>query len=202
MSLTYREKEITNVMRNINCHSHVCEMEPITQPYQRQRHDVMPHELFEILSWFFQLQTQHYSLLRPIAGLQQIVCLENGVMTSVWESFEHTRRIEIPHRSSAHYIESQRSKNTKVHGSVDLFHEAVLLRARADSVTQGHRTDESLHEKFTGERENNNVEGHKSEVFGSFPVVDYISVMLGVVGDEMMVGWESVGQKDGVMKRV
>lgn len=67
---------------------------------------------------------------------------------------------------------------------------------------QGHRTDESLHEEFAGERENNNVEGHKSEVFGPFAIVECISVVSGVVGDEMVVGWESVGQKDGVMKRI
>lgn len=67
---------------------------------------------------------------------------------------------------------------------------------------QGHRTDESLHEEFAGERENHNVEGHKSEVFGPFAIVSYISKVSGVVGDEMVVRWESVGQKDGVLNRI
>ncbi len=67
---------------------------------------------------------------------------------------------------------------------------------------QGHRTDESLHEELAGEGENNNVEGHKSEVFGPFSVVGDISIMSGVIWDEMMVGWEGVGQKDGMMQRI
>ena len=58
---------------------------------------------------------------------------------------------------------------------------------------QGHWTDESLHEEFAGEGENHNVEGHKSEVFGSFAVVGYVTAMAGVVGDVRMVGREGVG---------
>lgn len=58
---------------------------------------------------------------------------------------------------------------------------------------QGHWTDESLHEEFASEGENNNVEGHESEVFGPLSVVSCITVISGVVGDEMMVGRERVG---------
>ena len=58
---------------------------------------------------------------------------------------------------------------------------------------QGHRTDESLHEEFAGEGENDNVEGYKSKVFGSFAVVGYVTAMGGVVGDVRMVGREGVG---------
>lgn len=67
---------------------------------------------------------------------------------------------------------------------------------------QGHRTDKSLHEEFAGEGENDNVEGYESKVFGAFAVVGDIGVVLGVVGDETVVGWESVGQEDGVVERV
>lgn len=67
---------------------------------------------------------------------------------------------------------------------------------------QGHRTDKSLHEKLTRERQHDNVEGDESEVFGSFAVIGDIGVVLGMVGDEMVVRWESVGQENGIMKRV
>ena len=67
---------------------------------------------------------------------------------------------------------------------------------------QGHRTNESLHEEFAGERENYNVEGHESEVFGPFAIEGCISIVSGVVGDEMVVGRQSVGQKEGIVKRI
>ena len=67
---------------------------------------------------------------------------------------------------------------------------------------QGHRTYEPLHEELACEGENDNVEGHKSEVFEAFAVIGDFGVVLGMVGDEMVVGWESVGQEDGIVKRV
>lgn len=67
---------------------------------------------------------------------------------------------------------------------------------------QGHRTYKSLHEEFTCEGENDNVEGHKREVFGTFAVIGDIGVVLSMVGDEMVIGWESVGEENGIVKRV
>ena len=58
---------------------------------------------------------------------------------------------------------------------------------------QGHWTDESLHEELAGEGENDNVEGHKSKVFGSFAVVGYVTAIAGVVWDVRVVGREGVG---------
>ena len=120
----------------------------------------------------------------------------------MWKIFKHSRRIEIPDRSPTHHVKPQWSEDGKVHGSVDLFHEAVLLGAGTDAVIQGHGADESLHQEFAGKGEDNDIECHECEVFGSLAIVGHIMVKPGVVGDERVVGRERVGQEDCAVKRI
>lgn len=74
--VTYRQEEVRDVVRDVHCHTHVREVKPVAQAYQRQRYDVMEHQLPEVLARFLQLQHQHQALLSPIACLQEVVCLE------------------------------------------------------------------------------------------------------------------------------
>ena len=123
-------------MRDINRNTHIREMEPITQPNQRQSHNMMSHQLLKILPRLLQPQTQHNKLLSPITRLQQVIRFKHALVRSMWEPLKHACRIEIPHRRPAHHIQSQRSKDGKVNSGVDLFHEAVLLCAALDAVVE------------------------------------------------------------------
>ena len=40
---TYSKKEIANIMRDVHRQAHICEMKPVTQPNQCQRHNMMTH---------------------------------------------------------------------------------------------------------------------------------------------------------------
>ena len=91
-------------MRDIDRHTHIREMKPITQPNQRQSDNVMSHQLLEILPRLLQSQTQHNKLLSPIARLQQVIRLEHALMRPMWKPLKHARCIEIPHWRSTHHI--------------------------------------------------------------------------------------------------
>lgn len=56
--LTYRQKKVRNIMRYIHRNSHISKVKAITQANQRQRDDMMQHQLPEILPRFLQLQHQ------------------------------------------------------------------------------------------------------------------------------------------------
>lgn len=131
----------------------------------------MSHQLLEILSRLLQPQYQHKELLCPIAGLQEVIRLEKAFVRPVRKPFEHAGRVEIPDWRAVHHVEAQGSKDGKVHGCVALFHEAVLLGSRADAVPDRHGTDESLHEEFAGEGENDYVKSHEGKVPGAFAIV-------------------------------
>ena len=60
-----------------------------------------------------------------------------------------------------------------------------------------------MHEEFASKREDDDVETHKGEVARPFAVVgNGFEVIVGVVGDEWVVGWQGVGEKYGVVERV
>ena len=92
-------------------------------------------------------------------------------MRSVWETLEHAFGIEIPHRRPAHHVGAKGTKNGEVRSSIDLLHETVLLRSRANAVPFRQWPVELLHEKFTGERKDDYVEGDEGEIQGAFAVV-------------------------------
>ena len=123
-------------MRDINRHTHIREMKPITQPNQRQSDNMMSHQLLKILPRLLQPQTQHNKLLSPITRLQQVVRFEYALVRPMRKPLKHALRIEIPHRRPTHHIQTQRPKDRKINGSVDLFHKAVLLCAAFNAVVE------------------------------------------------------------------
>ena len=168
-------------MRDIHRHADIREMEPIAQPDQRKRDDVMTDQLFEILPRLLQLQTQHNRLLRPVARLQEIIRLKHPFMTPVRESLKHPRRVKIPHWRPRHHVQAQWAKDSKIDRGVDLFHKAVLLRAGADPAVEREGAQVALHEELAGEGEDDDVEGDEGEVEGAFAVVGAVGV--GMVGE-------------------
>ncbi len=200
---TYREEEITDVVGNVNREPHVRKVEAITQPDQRQRHDMMPDQLPKILPRLLQLHTQHDRLLRPITRLEQVIGLEHALVGAVRETFKHALGVEIPDRRPGHDVEAQGAEDEKVHGRVDLLHEAVLLRAGFDARGEGERANQALHEEFPCEGEDDDVEGYEGEVAGAFAVVGWCGrVMDGVGGDVWVVAGEGVGEEEGTVEGV
>lgn len=49
MGEAYREEEITDVVRDVNSNAHISEVKAVAQSDQRQRHNMMSNQLFEIL---------------------------------------------------------------------------------------------------------------------------------------------------------
>lgn len=158
-------------MRDIYRHAHIREMKAVAQPNQGQGHKVMAHELLEIFPRLLQSQGQYDGLLCPIAGFQEIIGLEDPLVRPVWKSFEHAGGIEVPDWRPAHYVETEWAEDGKIHGCVDLFHEAVLLGSRMDAAADCNWTDETLHEELPGKSKNNDIETDKGKVLGPFAVV-------------------------------
>lgn len=92
-------------------------------------------------------------------------------MRPVWKPLKHTGGVEIPDRRPAHYVKTEWTKDGKIHGCVDLFHEAVLLGSRMDTAPDCNWADETLHEELAGKGKNNDVETDKGKVVGTFAVV-------------------------------
>ena len=161
----------------------------------------MSHKLLEVLPRLLQLQHEHNSLLRPIARLQQIVHLERGIMAPMREVLVHSLGIEIPHRCPRHHVQSKGPEDGKVPGRVRLLHESILLSTGFHARVDGHGADDPLHEKLTRKGEDDDVKGHKGEVFSSFAIVG-LGGVAGVQGDERMISGEGVRQKDGAVQRI
>ena len=181
---THRKKEIANIMGNIHRDPHIREMKSIAQPNQNQCNNMMSHQLPKILPRLFQLQKQHNRLLCPIASLEQIVGLEQALVGLVRVVLEHGTGIKIPDGGPTHNVETEGTKDRKVNRGVDLFHEPGLFGAGVDAARLRKRADESLHEKFAGEGEDDDVEGDEGEVAWSFAILGRsIGTTEGVGGD-------------------
>lgn len=84
-----------------------------------------------------------------------------------------------------------------------MFHEAVLLPATFKAIANRHWSNESLHEKFTGEGEDDDVKGHKSKVARPFAVELWgFGIIAGVVGYMRVVGGYGVREEKGAVDRI
>lgn len=142
-------------------------------------------------------------MLRPVARLQQVVCLEKPVVCPMRICFKHGRRVEVPYRCPRHNVETIRSKYGKVDGCVDLLHKAGLFSAGADAEVDCQRADEALHEEFPRKGENNDVEGHEGEVTRPFAILcRCIWAADGVDRYQRVGGREGVGEEYGAVEGV
>ena len=133
MNNTYSQEEIANVVRNVHRQTHVRKVKPITQPDQRQRDDVMRHQLLKVLARLLQHQQQHAHLLQPVARLDEVVRLERGRVEPMRKAVVHGARVKVPEwRLVAHDVQPERTEDAKVYGRVGLLHEAGLLGAGAE----------------------------------------------------------------------
>jgi hypothetical protein len=116
-------------VRDVHGQPHVRKVEAVAQPNQRESDDVMRDQLLEVLTRLLEHQQQHNHLLRPVARLQQVVRLEQGLVREVRVPLVHAGRVKIPDGRAAHDVQPERAKHGKVSGRVRLLHEARLLRA-------------------------------------------------------------------------
>ncbi|KAB8360713.1 hypothetical protein FH972_024449 [Carpinus fangiana] len=133
-------------------------VEAVAQPDQRNGDNVMADQLFEVFARRFLLQEQYNGLLAPVAGLQEIIGLEQGFVGAVREAQEHGVGVEIPHWATIHDVKTVRTQDAKVDCRVELLHEARLLCARLDAEVDGERLDETLHEELAREGEDDGDE--------------------------------------------
>ena len=175
MQNTYRKEKVRDIMRNVDRNAHISEMEAVAEPNQCQRHNMMQHQLFEILPRLLQQQDQHEPLLRPVTCLQEVVGFEPRLMRPVRETFVHAFHVEEPDRCPTKHIQPYRPRDAKVHGGVELLQEPALLPALSNPTVKRYRFNETLHQKLPREREDDRVEGYEAKVLRPFAVLRHIA---------------------------
>jgi len=159
-------------VRDIHRDTHVSEMKAITAPNQRQRNDMMQHQLLKVLARLLEHEDQHQSLLRPVARLEEVVRLEDRLVTPVGKTLEHARGAKVPHGAPTHDINPQRPEDAKIDGRVELLHEPRLLGPTLDPQPHRDRPDHALHQELAREREDDRVEEDKCKIAAAFAVLD------------------------------
>ena len=112
-------------------------------------------------------------------------------MCHVWESFVHASGVEVPHGRPRHDVQSEWSKDEKVHCGVCLFHEACLLPSCLHAGIDGHWAQKALHEKLARKGEEGGIEGDESKVLGTFAILDW---RVGVIAG---FPWKRIGEEEG-----
>lgn len=158
-------------MRDVHGNTHVGEMEAVAAPNQRNSDDVVAHEFLEVLARLLEHQHQHNGLLRPVARLEQVVRLDDGLVGSVREALVHADRVEVPHGRARHDPDAERAVETKVQRRVRLLHEARLLRPLFDAIANRQRAKKPLHAELAREGQHYHVEAHKGKVACSLAIV-------------------------------
>ena len=102
--------------------------------------------------------------------MQQVVSLENPLVRSMRVPLEHSRHVEVPYRRAGHHVQSQWAEDSKIHGRVNLLHEAGYLRPATHAAVDSPRADEPLHEELAGEGQDDCIEGYEGEVEGPLAV--------------------------------
>lgn len=180
-------------MSDIHRDTHVGEVETVAQENQGQGDNMVKYQLFEIFPRLLQQEQQHNCLLAPITGLEQVVCLEDTHMLSMWESLEHGACIKVPQRALRHHIYSKRAENCHVNRSIYLFHESVLLRLALEPGLDGNWSEYSLHGEFSSEAEDDGVIRNEDEIEFSFPIHD---------GSPRAIGAERIREEYEWVKRI
>ena len=164
---------------------------------------MVSHELPEVLARLLQLQQQHDRLLRPVACLQEVVGLKEGVVRAVRERLVHAGSVEVPHRRAAHDVQTERAEDAEVDGRVHLLHEAALPRPRSKATLPRHRPQQPLHEKFAGEGEHDHVKGEECKVGLALAIVGRrMSIITSPGRDQRVVGRQRIREEERLVERV
>lgn len=180
-------------MRDVYRNTHACKVKAIAESDKRQGHHMVQDKFLEIFPRFFQNEHNHNRLLCPITRLEQIICLENALVRSMRESFEHGSGVEVPERASGHNIESKRSEYGEVECGIHLLHEPPLFGPFGDPTSYGSGADDSLHDKLPRETQDHGVKCDEGHVCLTFAIH---------VRSSWIVGTQRVGEEDGFVKRI
>lgn len=178
---TYREEEVRDIVCDIYRQAHIRKVESVAQSDKRKGDDMVTNELLEVLARLLQLQHQNNGLLRPVTRLEKIIRLENSSVLPVRKALKHSRGVEVPDIRLAHDIETKRAKNRKVHGRVDLLHEAGHLALAADSTPLSPGANQTLHEELPSEGQHNGIESYERDILLSLAIHDRAARVLGVL---------------------
>lgn len=132
-------------------------------------------------------------MLSPVTSLEQVIGLEDGDVLPVRETLKHGRGVEVPYIRLFHHIQTERSKDRKVHGCVDLLHESSSLASAPNATVSSPWANHALHQKLSCERQDNGVEADKSKVQGTFAVHNWTAGSLGRL---------RVRQEDSAVERI
>lgn len=170
-SQAYCQKDVADIVSNVHGNAHVRKMEAVAQPNQRQRHDMVRHQLLEVLARLLKAQQHHDALLRPVRRLEQVIKLEDGLVRAVRKGLVHAGRVKVPHGAAAHDVDARRAHAAEVERRVHLLGEALLLAAVLDAVEAAQRDQHLLHHQLARKRQHNRVKGHKGHVPEALAVV-------------------------------
>jgi hypothetical protein len=190
---TYGDEEVADIMGNVHRESHFRKVVAIARCDQRNRDYVMENEFLEVLSGLLQLQKQNDGLLGPVAGLEQVVCLEDTLVLLMGIALKHRRCVEVPHGAMPHDVHPKRSKDPKVDGGIDLLHEARLLGSASNATSDGPGPDDSLHEELARKTQENRVKGDKCDIVHAFAVHDRAALCFRGI---------RIGEEDGYAERI
>lgn len=168
---TYGQKDVADIVGYVHGNAHVRKVEAVTQPNQRQRHNMMRHQLLEILARLLKAQQHHHALLRPVRRLEQVVELEDGLVRAVRKRLVHAGRVKVPHGATAHDVDACRPHAAEVERRVHLLGEALLLAAALDAVDAAQRDEHLLHHQLARKRQHDGVKGHKGHIPEALAVV-------------------------------
>jgi hypothetical protein len=190
---TYSQEEVADVMRKVHSQSHIRKVKPVAQPNQRERHDMVPDQLLEVLARLLHAQQHDDGLLAPVRRLEEVVELDDGLVRLVGEPLVHAGHVEVPHGRARHDVDARGPQDAEVDGRVGLLHEAGLLDLCAHPGPFREGPEELLHDELAREGEHHGVEGHEGDVPGA----------LAVLGRGVRErGLDAVGEEDEAADRV
>lgn len=194
------EEEVRAVVSEKDGDTNPGEVETVGESNQRDSDDMMKNKLLKVGPRLLQLQHQHYCLLEPVGGLQEVISLEVGRVGTVRVVFVEgtcAERIECPHLRAVEDPEPVRCENEKVQSRVSLFHEARYFTLLENTTAVRKRPQHSLHQEFAGKAEEKGVEQHEVNIFGSLCILLGSGVLLVV-----RVRPNGIGKEDCTVERV
>ena len=161
---TYCEEQVTDIVRQVHGNANVGKVKAVAEGNERQRHDVVRHELLEVLARLLEPQHHDEGLLGPVRGLEQVVELEGGLVRRVGEALVRGANVKVPHDGAAHHVDARGARKGKVQRRVGLLHEALLLAAGDEAVGAREREQQLLHGELARKRQDHHVEGDKGDI--------------------------------------